>query len=97
MVTEGAFGHLKVQWKALSRNCEGLLEAVNAVTLACVVLHHLCIERREVTLLSRHMSLDPKQNERRPIRLVRDMLLMTNRPNIPDSCKQAAMIRDTLK
>ena len=97
MVTEGAFGKLKGRWRVLSRKCESNVETVKAMTLACVVLHNLCIERGDVTLRHWDMSLDPIQNERRPSKIVRETLHMANSPQIPSTSKQAAKIRDTLK
>ena len=67
------------------------------MTLACVVLHNLCIERGDVMLRHWDMSLDPEQNEGRPTKLGRDMLYVTNSPKIPHSNKQAANTRDALK
>ena len=67
------------------------------MTLACVVLHNLCIERGDVTLRHWDMSLDPIQNERQPSEIVRETLHMANSPQIPSTSKQAAKIRDILK
>lgn len=97
MVTEGAFGKLKGRWRILSRKCESTVSTVKAVTLACVVLHNLCIERGDVTLRHWDITHDPERNERRPTELVRDMLHMTYNTRIRDNSKQAGKIRDILK
>eukprot|EP00112_Aurelia_sp_Birch-Aquarium-sp1_P015159 Seg3334.4 transcript_id=Seg3334.4/GoldUCD/mRNA.D3Y31 product="hypothetical protein" protein_id=Seg3334.4/GoldUCD/D3Y31 len=97
MVTEGAFGKLKGRWRILSRKCESTVSTVKAVTLACVVLHNLCIERGDVTLRHWDITHDPERNERRPTELVRDMLHMTYNTRILDNSKQAGKIRDILK
>ena len=97
MVTEGAFGELKGSWRILSRKCKSTVSTVKAVTLACVVLHNLCIERGDVTLRHWDITNVPERNERRPTELVRDMLHMIYITRIRDNSKQAGKIRDILK
>ena len=43
MVAERAFGKLKGCWRVLHRKCESSAKEVKIVTLACVVLHSICI------------------------------------------------------
>lgn len=45
MVTEECYGQLKGRWRILLRKCEISTEEVRAATLACMVLHNVCIER----------------------------------------------------
>jgi len=45
MVTEGAYGQLKGRWRVLLRKCESSTEVIKVMTLACVVLHNICIDR----------------------------------------------------
>ena len=44
MVTEGAYGQLKGRWHILLRKCESSSEEVRRCTLACVILHNICID-----------------------------------------------------
>mgnify|MGYP000025959939 FL=1 len=44
MVTESAYGQLKGRWRVLFRKNESNKERVRTVTLACMVLHNICIE-----------------------------------------------------
>ncbi len=97
MVTEGAFGKLKGRWRILSKTCESNVETVKAMTLACVVLHNVCIEQGDVNLRKWDLHLDEKGNERRPSAVVRDMLHMTGCNRVRDSNKRASTIRDALK
>jgi len=51
MVTESAYGQLKGRWRVLFRKNESNKERVRTVTLACMVLHNICIERGDSILL----------------------------------------------
>lgn len=44
MSIEEAYGELKGRWQVLQRKCESAQE-VRHNTLACIVLHNICIER----------------------------------------------------
>ena len=46
MVSEGAFGQLKRRWRILLRKNESTPEEVTIITLACMVLHNVCIAMR---------------------------------------------------
>ena len=46
MEVEGAFGQLKGRWCLLLRKSEGNLYETKMATLACMVLHNLCLEKR---------------------------------------------------
>ena len=61
LVTEEAFGRLKIRFRVLFRKCESNNETVKLYDLACVLLHNLCIERgdlvpRKFDLTSDHAS-----------------------------------------
>ena len=43
MVTEGAYGQLKGRWRVLLRKSESNQDNVRITTLACMVLHNICI------------------------------------------------------
>ena len=78
MVTEGAFGKLKGRWRILSKKCESSKEVVKRITLACVVLHNVCIERGDIIPRRLDLTLDPVTNKRRPRHDLREVLQMTD-------------------
>ena len=43
MVTEGAYGQLKGRWRVLLRKNESESGMVRLATLACMILHNICI------------------------------------------------------
>lgn len=67
MVTEGAYGQLKGRWGVLLRKCESARDQVRTTTLACLILHNVCID----------LTLDPNTQARRPREEVRKLLQMT--------------------
>ena len=97
MVTEGAYGKLKGRWRVLSRKCESKVETVKAITLACVVLHNVCIAKRDVTLRQWDMRYDPVTNKRRSTEEVQRLLQMRSCQRIRDTNRKAVMIREALK
>jgi hypothetical protein len=42
---ERYFNYLKGRWRILMRKCESLPDEVKMVTLACMVLHNICISK----------------------------------------------------
>ena len=47
VVTENAYGMLKGRWRFIYKKCEAKMRNVKYVLMACVLLHNLCIERRD--------------------------------------------------
>ena len=97
MVTEGAFGQLKGRWRILLRKCESRPENVKVFTLACVVLHNLCIRCQDVAPRQWDLTKDPSSNKRRDQSEVRELLLMRNCRTVADNNRNATKIRETLK
>ena len=97
MVTEGAHGKMKGRWRVLSRKCESKVETVKAITLACVVLHNVCIAKGDVTLRQWDMRYDPATNKRRSTEEVQQLLQMRSCQRIFDTNRKAVMIREALK
>ena len=85
MVTEGAYGKLKGHWHVLSRKCENKVETVKATTLACVVLHNVCIAKGDVNLHHWDMKYELETNQRRSTEVVRELLQMRNCWRIRDT------------
>ena len=96
MVTEGAYGQLKGRWRVLLRKCESSTEVIKVMTLACMVLHNICIDRGDTMCKQLDLTLDPLTNERRDRDTIRKLLKMRSCPKTRDSCGQASNIRDSL-
>ena len=96
MIIEDAYGGLKGRWRVLLRKCESTQEEVRDNTLACIVLHNICIERRETLSRQLDATIDPATNQRRPRDVIRRLLNMTNCQPIRDNCRQASRIREVL-
>ena len=52
MITEGAYGRLKGRWRILLKKCESKKESLKVMALACIVLHHLCVDLEDTNLRS---------------------------------------------
>ena len=96
MVTEGAYGQLKGRWRVLMRKCESAPEKVRTITLACIVLHNICIEREDTLSNQLNLSVDPGTNKRRDREVIRQILNMRNCQRVPDNSRQATRIRNAL-
>lgn len=97
MVVEGAFGQLKGRWRVLMRKNECEEDTLRTMSLACVVLHNICIDMDDKINKNWDAGYDPKTNKRRPQDQVKDLLHMTKCRKVPDTCKSATKIRDCLK
>ena len=73
------------------------METVKATTLACVVLHNVCIAKGDVNLRHWDMRYDPEKNQRRSTEVVRELLQVRNCRRIRDTNRRAILIRDVLK
>jgi len=96
MVTEGCYGQLKGRWRVLLRKCESSKEEVKTATLACMVLHNVCIDRGETLSKKLDLTLDPVRNQRRDRNRIREILQMLPCEKVRDSCQQADIIQNTL-
>lgn len=96
MVVEGAFGHLKGRWRVLMRKNESSPSEVKMATLACMVLHNICIEKGERISNNLDLAIDPSTNEMQGWQKIRDVLQMTSCQKVRDTCVQASKIRDAL-
>ena len=96
MVTEECYGQLKGRWRILLRKCEGSKEEVRVATLACMVLHNVCIDRGDTISKKLNLTVDPVTNQRRDRQQICELLQMTSCEKIRDSSHQANVIRDAL-
>ena len=95
-VTEGAYGQLKGGWRILLRKCESRLEEVRLVSLACIVLHNVCLGRGDTISQKLDLTRDPSTAELRDRATIRRLVQMRNFPKIRDTCPQATHIRNVL-
>ena len=77
-VTEECYGQLKGRRRILLRKCESSKEEVKASTLACMVLHNICIERGEPISTKLNLTVDPITSQRRDREQIRELLQMTS-------------------
>ena len=95
MVTESAYGQLKGRWRVL-RKCESSSEKVRINALACMVLHNVCLDRKDSIPKKLDLSVDPGTNEKRDSAKVRELLQMRACRQIKDSSVEAGKIRNAL-
>ncbi len=85
MVVEGAFGQLKGRWRVLMRKNECKEGTLQTMSLACVVLHNICIDLNDNINKSLDAGHDPRTNQRRPPEEVKDLSHMTKCRRVPDT------------
>ena len=98
MVTEGAFGKLKVRWRVLSKKYESNPETLKRFGLACIVLRNICIEMGDFIPRNTDLTIDPSSNKRWPRNELREVLKMTdiNQRYFGRNSAEAKSIRDDL-
>ncbi|XP_066028735.1 uncharacterized protein [Pocillopora verrucosa] len=96
MVSEGAYGQLKGRWRVLFRRNECSQKNVRTVTMACIVLHNICINHGDSMSRKMDLTIDPATGERRDREVIRNLLQMVRSPPVRDSCHQATLIRNCL-
>ena len=97
MVTECAYGMLKGRWRVLSRKAENKKETVRGVTLACIVLHNICIEKGDVAHRHWDSTVDAGTNLRRTGNELQDLVMIRQCTPLRDRNSAASKIRDYLK
>ena len=96
MVTEGAFGQLKGRWRVFLRKNECGRDQVRLNTLASMVLHNICIERKDSLSKKLDLTFNPNTLEKRNRDEIRGLLQMTVCPKIRDTGVMAKEVRDVL-
>ena len=74
MVIEGAYGQLKGRWRILMRKSESSHEEVKVYTLACMVLHNVCLEKGDTIPRKLDPSIDRHTNEKRDRKELQEIL-----------------------
>ena len=97
MFTEAAFGVLKGWWRILHRKCELTKHVIKIYSLACIVLHNICIENGDTMPRLWDINVDDISNQRRPSEEVRELLMMRTSRTVPDRHFGAEAVRDALK
>ena len=75
MVAEGAYGQLKGRWRVLLRKSESSVH-IRTITLACVVLHHICITQGDSISRKLDLSITSQDQEKRNRGEIRKILQM---------------------
>ena len=97
MVVEGAYGQLKGRWRFLLRKSESNHFEVKMATLACMVLHNVCLEQGDTLPAKLDLTIDTLTNEKRDRATIRDVLLMKSRgKSVNPNSKQADKVRLTI-
>ena len=96
MVTEGAYGQLKGRWRVLFRKSECSQKNVRTITMACTVLHKICINRGDSVSRKMDLTIDLATGERRDREVIRNLLQMIRSPPVRDTCHRATLIRNSL-
>ncbi|XP_068670071.1 uncharacterized protein [Montipora foliosa] len=95
MVSEGAYGQLKGRWRVLLRKSESSRDVVRMMTLACMVLHNICIMQGDS--ISRKLDLNSDGNgQKRNREDIRKLLQMRDCSSIRDTSFEANKVRDAL-
>lgn len=84
MVSEGAYGQLKGRWRVLLRKSESNRDQVRITTLACMVLHNICIMKGDTICKKLDLSNKSNGQEKRSREEIRKLLQMTDCPSVRD-------------
>ena len=94
MVVEGAYGQLKGRWRLLLRKSEGGLFQIKMATLACMVLHNVCLDQGDTIPSKLDLSIDPVTRQVRDRTKLREILMMKSSRKVVDpSSTQANTVR----
>jgi hypothetical protein len=96
MVTEGAYGQLKGRWRVLLRKNESESDMVTLATLACMILHNICIDQRDSLSKKLDLTFDPDTLEKRNRDDIRERLQMTCCKKVNDTGAYGKQVRDAL-
>ena len=95
MVNEGAYGQLKGRWRVLLRKSESNRDHVRTATLACMVLHNICIMQGDTISKKLDLSID-SNGQKRNREEIRKLLNMRDCSSIRDVSREANKVRNAL-
>ena len=95
-VTECAFGQLKGHWRVLYQKCEATQGSLKINTLACIVLHNICIEKGNLISQNLDFTYDPVTNRKRLSEELRDILNMVTGAYTIENSKGSQSVRKAL-
>ena len=95
MVTEGTYVQLKSRWRLLLRKSESDRDHVRTATLACMVLHNLCIIQGDTISKKLDMSID-SNGQKRNRDEIRKLLEMRDCASIREVSLEAKKVRNAL-
>lgn len=96
MVIEEAYGQLIRRWRVPLRKSESNKEHIRTVTLACMVLHNICIAQGDSISKKLDLTVDPSTQEKRDREEIRKFLEMTECRSSKDNSGEAVEARDAL-
>ena len=96
MVVEGAIGQLKGRWRILLRKNECCSETLKLMSLACIILHNMCIDLEDKGARAWD-AFDEQTQKRRPRDVGRDLLHMTSCRTFSGSSQKAKQVREHLR
>ena len=97
MVIESAYGQLKGRWRFLLRKSEGNLHETKVAALSCMVLHNICLDKKDTLPKKLDVSIDPRTNQKRDRKVICDLLLMRRNTQIFDPTNNEAIaIREAI-
>ena len=95
MVVE-TYGQFKGRWRFL-RKSESNHYEVKMATLACMVLHNVCLQQGNTLPTKLDLSIDPLTNGKRNRAAIRDVLLMKSHgKSVNLNLKQADKVKLTI-
>ena len=96
MVTKGAYGQLKERCRVLLRKSESSKVHIRTITLACVVLHNICIIQGDSIYRKLDLSFTSQDQKKRNSEEIRKILQMRKCRPIDDTVSEAAKVRNVL-
>ena len=87
---------LKRQSSALQTTPQQSPEEVKIATLACIVLHNICLECWDTIQTKLDLTIEPLTNQKRNRNTIRALLNMRNCKPVKDSSRSASQIRTVL-
>lgn len=79
------------------RKSEGNLHETKVAALSCMVLHNICLDKKDTLPKKLDVSIDPRTNQKRDRKVICDLLLMGRNTQIFDPTNNEAIaIREAI-